>query len=98
MTLQIIRDSIVNVKADAIVNSANPKVCIGSGVDETIHKAAGDNLFKFRIQIGEIAIGDAKITPGCNLNCKYIIHTVGPIWKNGKNFINRLWKKSSVCP
>lgn len=85
MPMKIIRNTIVNVKADAIVNSANPKVRIGSGVDTCIHKAAGPTLFKFREQIGEIRVGEVKITPGCNLDCKYVIHTVGPKWIDGKH-------------
>ncbi|WP_026515231.1 macro domain-containing protein [Butyrivibrio sp. LB2008] len=84
MPFQIIRNDITKVKADAIVNTANPEVAVGSGVDTAIYEAAGrDKLFSAREKIGPIARGDVVITPAFNLNAKYIIHAVGCPWEGG---------------
>ncbi|MGX8679945.1 MAG: macro domain-containing protein [bacterium] len=83
MPFQIIRNDITKVKADAIVNTANPQPVIGSGTDSAIHQAAGQRLLKARKKIGEIAPGEAVSTPAYRLKAKYIIHTVGPVWVDG---------------
>ena len=84
MPFQIMRDDITNVKADAIVNTANPKPVFGSGTDGAIYEAAGkDKLLTERKQIGDIAPGDVAVTPAFALMAKYIIHTVGPAWDGG---------------
>ena len=84
MPFQIIRDDITNVKADAIVNTANPKPVFGSGTDGAIYEAAGkDKLLAERKQIGDIAPGNVAVTPAFALKAKYIIHTVGPAWDGG---------------
>lgn len=84
MALQIIRNNIVNVEADAIVNTANPVVGVGRGVDQVIYEAAGwDRLLEARERIGEIAPGEAAWTPAFGLHARYIIHTVGPAWMGG---------------
>ena len=84
MPFQIIRNDITKVKADIIVNSANPAPKYDLGVDTAIYKAAGeDELLAERAKIGAIARGDIAITPAFNLNAKYIIHAVGPVWKDG---------------
>lgn len=84
MPLQIVRDDIINVKADAIVNSANHKPIIGRGTDGAIYLAAGkDKLLAARKKIGVINFGDAKITEAFDLPAKIIIHTVAPIWSGG---------------
>ena len=89
MALQIIRNNIINVEADAIVNTANPKVAVGRGVDLAIYEAAGwDKLLAARAEIGEMIPGQAAFTPAFDLNAKYIIHTVGPAWRGG-NFGER---------
>lgn len=89
MALQIIRNNIVNVEADAIVNTANPKVAVGRGVDLAIYEAAGyDKLLEARAGIGEMIPGQAAYTQAFDLNAKYIIHTVGPAWRGG-NFGER---------
>ncbi len=84
MALQIIRNNIINVEADAIVNTANPKVAVGRGVDYAIYEAAGyEKLFAAREEIGEMEPGQAAYTPAFDLRAKYIIHTVGPAWRGG---------------
>ena len=83
MPFEIVRNDIVKMQVDAIVNTANPYPEIGSGVDTAIHTAAGPDLLKARKKIGEINRGDAAITPAFDLQAKYVIHTVGPIWEGG---------------
>jgi len=84
MALQIIRNNIINVEADAIVNTANPAVGVGRGVDYCIYEAAGwDRLLEAREKIGEMSPGEAAWTPAFDLHAKYIIHTVGPAWRGG---------------
>ncbi|MBQ8666099.1 MAG: macro domain-containing protein [Lachnospiraceae bacterium] len=86
MPFQIIRNDITKVKADAIVNTANPKPIIGGGTDSAIYEAAGKNkLLAERRKIGDIHRGDARITPAFNLSAKYVIHTVGPAWQGGEH-------------
>ena len=84
MALQIIRNNIINVEADAIVNTANPAAGVGRGVDHSIYEAAGwDRLLEARREIGEMSPGEAAWTPAFDLHAKYIIHTVGPAWRGG---------------
>lgn len=85
MPLEIVRNDITKMKVDAIVNSANPHVFIGDGVDGAIHAAAGPKLFEERKMIGDISVGFAVATLAYNLNAEYVIHTVGPIWQGGEN-------------
>lgn len=82
MPFKIVRNDITKMKVDAVVNSANPQVAVGRGVDEHIYSAAGwDRLFEERKKIGPMRRGSAAITPAFNLDAKYIIHTVGPKWR-----------------
>ena len=85
MPFEIVRNDIVKMKVDAIVNTANPFPEIGTGVDTAIHTAAGFRLLQARKKIGDIERGDAAITPGFDLIAKYVIHTVGPIWDGGEH-------------
>lgn len=86
MPFQIIRNDITKVKADIIVNTANPHPVIGSGTDSAIYRAAGEmELLAVRRKIGDIAPGHAAVTPAFRLNAKYIIHTVGPVWIDGNH-------------
>ncbi len=86
MPFQIIRNDITKVKADAIVNTANPKPVIGSGTDSAIYHAAGEvALLAERRRIGNIAPGSAAATPAFRLQAKHIIHTVGPVWMDGSH-------------
>lgn len=84
MPFEIVRNDITNMKADAIVNAANPRPIIGYGVDSGIHKKAGTQLLEARRRIGDIAFGDAAVTPAFGLDAKIIIHAVSPVWQDGK--------------
>lgn len=84
MPFQIIRNDITKVKADAIVNTANPDVIIGDGVDSAIYQAAGkEQLLAAREKIGYLAPGEVGVTPAYQLDAKYIIHVSGIWWKGG---------------
>ncbi|MBR2526946.1 MAG: macro domain-containing protein [Blautia sp.] len=94
MPFQIIRNDITKVKADAIVNTANPHPIIGSGTDSAIHKAAGLELLNARKKIGDIPPGSAVSTPAFNLPARYVIHTVGPSWVDGKHGEERVLRRA----
>lgn len=83
---QIIRDDITKIKAEAIVNTANPAVKVGPGVDTAIYNAAGrDWLLKERAKIGDLDVGEVAVTPAGNLNAKFIFHESGPSWYDGNH-------------
>lgn len=83
MPFEIVRNDITKMTVDAIVNSANPRPVVGLGTDSMIHAAAGPKLLTARQKIGLIGVGCAAITRAYDLNAKYVIHTVGPVWDNG---------------
>ncbi|MBR1760585.1 MAG: macro domain-containing protein [Schwartzia sp.] len=85
MPLEIVRNDITKIQVDAIVNTANPRPVVGGGVDRAIHKAAGAELLVARKKIGDIATGKAFITPAYDLPADYVIHTVGPVWQDGRH-------------
>lgn len=81
MPLQIVRHDITKMRVDAIVNTTNEEMIGYSGVDLAVHTVAGSELDDECARIAPLGLGQAKITRGYNLPCKYVIHTSGPIWR-----------------
>ncbi|QSR88141.1 O-acetyl-ADP-ribose deacetylase [Methylacidiphilum caldifontis] len=82
--IELVQGDITQLKVDAVVNAANSRLIKGGGVDGAIHRAAGPRLAEACAKLNGCPTGQAKVTPGFDMQAKWIIHAVGPVWKGGQ--------------
>ena len=90
--LEIVEADITTLDVDAIVNAANTSLLGGGGVDGAIHRAAGKELLAECRTLNGCRTGEAKITKGYNLNARHVIHTVGPVYSDGRQGNRSCWR------
>jgi len=102
MTIDLVQGDITTQATDAIVNAANTTLLGGGGVDGAIHRAGGPEILAACRELGGCATGDAKVTPGGRLPARFVIHTVGPVYRDGRHgepelLANAYWRSLQVA-